>query len=146
MEASGANPDNRPPTVTVDRAGIIRRWDDQVTEVVGRSADEALGRNLNIIIPPGLRSLHWWGFDRAMSRGRMSSGKLTIPALRSDGTIVVAHATIELTYADGGATDGATVTFTGTGPRWQSKAWEALLAPVKVTDRAWHRRHHNRDR
>ncbi len=140
MDASGADPDSRPATVTVDRAGIIRQWDDQVTEVVGRSADETLGRSLNIIIPPGLRSLHWWGFDRAMSRGRMSSGKLTIPALRGDGSIVVAHATMELTFADSGATDGATVTFNGTGPRWQSKAWQAVLAPVNVMHRTWHRR------
>ena len=117
-----------------------------MTDVVGWSADETVGRSLNILLPPGLRELHWWGFDRAMSRGLMSSGNLTIPALRGDGSIVVAHATIELTYANGGATDGATVTFTGTGPRWQSKAWEALLAPVKVTHRAWHRKHHNRDR
>ena len=30
-------------TVTVDRDGIIREWDDAVTDVAGYSADEAVG-------------------------------------------------------------------------------------------------------
>ena len=131
--------ENQRATVTVDRAGTIRQWGDDVTEVVGRSAAETLGRSLNIIIPPGLRSIHWWGFDRAMRRGRMSSGKLTVPALRSDGRIVVAHATIELTFGDSGTTDGATVTFNGTAPQWQGRAWRVALAPIDVAHRAWHR-------
>ena len=69
----------------------------------------------------------------------MSSGKLTVPALRNDGRIVIAHATIELTFGDSGVTDGATVTFSGTGPPWQGRAWQALLAPTNVAYRAWQR-------
>jgi PAS domain S-box-containing protein len=53
-------------TVTVDRDGIIREWDDGVTDVAGYSADEAVGRNLDVVIPPVLRSLHWHGFDKAI--------------------------------------------------------------------------------
>ena len=64
----GTREDQR-ATVTVDRDGIIRQWDDAVTEVAGYSADEALGRSLNVVIPPVLRSLHWHGFDRAMQTG-----------------------------------------------------------------------------
>ena len=51
----GTREDQR-ATVTVDRDGIIRKWDDAVTEVAGYSADEALGRSLNVVIPPVLRT------------------------------------------------------------------------------------------
>ena len=125
--------------VTVDRAGIICQWGDDVAKVIGRSADETVGRNLNLVIPPALRSVHWWGFDRAMRRGHMSSGKLTVPALRNDGRIVVAHATMQLTFGDGGVTQGATVTFDRVGPRWQGRAWQAILVPINAVHRAWHR-------
>ena len=83
-------------TVTVDRYGIITKWDDAVTEIAGYSADEALGRSLDVVIPPVLRSLHWHGFDKAMERGRLSKPEATykVPTLRSDRRIIVAHANI----------------------------------------------------
>jgi PAS domain S-box-containing protein len=139
MDASEATRDDQRATVTVDRDGIIHQWGDGVTEVVGHSADDTLGRNLNIVIPPALRALHWWGFDRAMKRGRMSRGKLTVPALRNDGRIVVAHATIELIPGKDGGTDGAVVTFVGVGSSWQGMAWRAALAPIDLTRRIWER-------
>jgi PAS domain S-box-containing protein len=139
MDASEATPHDQRACVTVDRDGIIHQWGDGVTEVVGYSADDTLGRNLNIIIPPPLRALHWWGFDRAMKRGRMSRGKLTVPALRNDGRIVVAHATIELIPGKGGGTAGAVVTFVGISPPWQGMAWRAALAPITLTRRIWER-------
>src|SRR5262245_51846968 len=75
-------------TVAVDREGIIRQWGDAVTEVVGHSADDTVGRSLNVVIPPALRPLHWWGFDQAMKTGRLNREMLTVPALRKDGRIV----------------------------------------------------------
>ena len=144
MDASGAAPDDRRLTVTVDRQGIINQWGDAVTELVGLSADETLGRSLNIVIPPVLRPLHWWGFDRAMRRGRMSRGTLTVPALRNDGRIVVAHATIALIPGKGGETSGAVVTFVRVGAPWQGTAWRAALAPVNFARRISGRTRANR--
>jgi PAS domain S-box-containing protein len=125
-------------TVTVDRDGIIRDWDDAVTAVAGYSADEAVGRNLDVVIPPVLRSLHWHGFDKAMQRGRLSNpGKIyRVPALRNDRRIVVAHATFELIPGCASRTRGAVVTFVGTGPAWQGLAWRAALAPINLIHRA----------
>ena len=124
-------------TVTVDRDGVIREWDDAVTELAGYSADEVLGRSLDVVIPPMLRSLHWHGFDRAMQRGRLSNpGKIyKIPAQRSDQRIVVAHATFELISGRASKTRGAVVTFVGTGPAWQGMAWRAVLAPINAVHR-----------
>jgi PAS domain S-box-containing protein len=139
MDASEASPDEQRATVTVDREGIIHQWGDAVTEVVGYSADETVGRSLNVVIPPALRPLHWWGFDRAMKRGRMSEGALKVPALCKDGRIVVAHATVELVPGKDGGTDGGVVTFVGVGAPWQGTAWRAALAPINLARRIWQR-------
>jgi PAS domain S-box-containing protein len=140
MDASRATHDGLRSTVTVDRDGIIHQWGDGVTEVVGHSADDALGQSLNVVIPPLLRPLHWWGFDRAMRRGRMSSRPLQLPALCNDGRIVVAHATIELVVDQAGCTEGAVVRFVGVGAAWQGKAWQAALAPIKLAQRIWQKK------
>lgn len=132
MDACGATSDGKRVTVTVDCNGIIHQWGDAVTELVGHSADDALGRSLDIVIPPVLRPLHWWGFGWAMKRGRMSARTVKLPALRDDGGIVVVHATIGMITGDGGGTDGAVVRFVGVGSRWQGKTWQAALAPLNV--------------
>jgi PAS domain S-box-containing protein len=139
MDASEATRADQRATVTVDRQGIIHQWGDGVTEVVGHCADDTLGRNLNILIPPALRALHWWGFDRAMKRGRMSRGKFTVPALRNDGRIVVAHARMELIPGKAGGIEAARVTFVGVAPSWQGTAWRAALAPIDLTRPIWKR-------
>jgi PAS domain S-box-containing protein len=139
MDASEATRNDQRATVTVDRDGIIHQWGDAVTDVVGYSAADTLGRSLNVVIPPALRPLHWWGFDQAMKSGRLDRGILKVPALCSDGRIVVAHANIELILGKGGRTEGAVVTFVGVGAPWQGKAWRAALAPVNVVRRMWRR-------
>jgi PAS domain S-box-containing protein len=144
MDAFRATRDNQRATVTVDREGIIHQWGDGVTEVVGHTADDAVGRSLNVVIPPVLRPVHWWGFDRAMRRGRMSSRPLKVPALCNDGHIVVAHATIELITDQARGTKGAVVRFIGVGAPWQGKAWQAALAPINFARRIWPKRSLNR--
>ncbi len=140
MDASRATRDDQRATVTVDRDGIIQQWGDGVTELVGHSADYALGRSLNLVIPPVLRPLHWWGFDRAMKRGRMSSRPLKVPALCDDGRIVVAHATIELITGQAGGTEGAVVRFVGVGAPWRGKAWQTALASINLARRIWQKK------
>jgi PAS domain S-box-containing protein len=124
----------------VDRDGVIHTWGDGVAKVVGYSADEAVGNNLNVVIPPVLRTLHWRGFDRAMQRGRLSRPGTTykVPTVRNDGRIVVTHATFELIPgSNGGSADGAVVTFIGVGARWQGLAWRAGLAPLGLARQIW---------
>jgi PAS domain S-box-containing protein len=139
MDASEATHADVRASVTVDRKGIIHQWGDAVTEVVGYSAEEALGRSLNIVIPAALRPVHWWGFDQAMKSGRLTKDLFKVPALCKDGRIIVAHATIDLTAGKSGETDGAVVTFVGVGAPWQGKAWQAALIPVDAARRIWQR-------
>ena len=139
MDASEATRNDQRASVTVDRKGIIHHWGDAVTEVVGYSADDAIGRSLNVVIPPALRPVHWWGFDQAMKTGRLNKELFKVPALCKDGRIIVAHATIDLIAGKSGDADGAVVTFVGVGAPWQGKAWQAALAPVDAARRLWRR-------
>jgi PAS domain S-box-containing protein len=139
MDASEATDNDVRASVTVDREGIIREWGAAVGDVVGYSAEDALGHSLDVVIPPALRPVHWWGFDQAMKSGRLNKELFKVPALCKDGRIIIAHATIDLIAGKGGNTDGAVVTFVGVGSAWQGKACQAALVPVDAARRLWHR-------
>jgi PAS domain S-box-containing protein len=143
MEASEATRADQRACVTVDRHGIIHQWGDAVTDVVGYSADDALGKSLNVVIPPGLRPLHWWGFDQAMKTGRLSKELFKVPAMCKDGRLIVAHATIDLIPGKSGGADGAVVTFVGVGAPWQAAVYRAALAPVNLARGLWQRTRSN---
>lgn len=69
--------------------GLIAYWNAGAERIFGFSADEALGRSLDLIIPENLRKRHWDGFEKTMQTGqtRYGSGELlSVPALRKDGT------------------------------------------------------------
>ncbi len=55
--------------IYADRAGTIVRWNRAATALFGYSAAEALGQNLDLIIPEHLRAAHWRGFEAAMTSG-----------------------------------------------------------------------------
>jgi PAS domain S-box-containing protein len=57
--------------IYANRSGAMVRWNRASTELFGRSAEEALGRSLNLIIPEHLRASHWRGFETAMTSGVM---------------------------------------------------------------------------
>jgi PAS domain S-box-containing protein len=55
--------------IYADRSGTIRRWNHAAASLFGYSASEALGQNLDLIIPEHLRERHWRGFEAAMANG-----------------------------------------------------------------------------
>ena len=55
--------------VFANRDGVIERWNAAATQVFGFSTEEALGQNLDLVIPEHLRAAHWRGFDAAMETG-----------------------------------------------------------------------------
>ena len=73
--------------IYIDTQGIIRAWNGGAETLFGFSAAEALGRNVDLIIPEHLREAHWRGFNRAMERGATSRGAevRTTRGLRKDG-------------------------------------------------------------
>jgi PAS domain S-box-containing protein len=61
--------------IFADPQGVIRIWNPGAEYLFGYTADEAVGQNLNLIIPEHLRDAHWQGFHRAISQGSTSHGR-----------------------------------------------------------------------
>jgi PAS domain S-box-containing protein len=55
--------------IFADRTGTIRRWNRAAAALFGYAAVDALGENLDLIIPERLRAAHWRGFEAAMATG-----------------------------------------------------------------------------
>ncbi len=70
-----------------DREGIIRLWNKGAELIFGYTAEEALGKMLDLIIPEKHRARHWEGYIRVMREGstRYANEMLSVPAIRKDG-------------------------------------------------------------
>ncbi len=71
-----------------DRDGSIRLWNRGAEAMFGYSAAEAIGVNLDLIIPEHLRKPHWDGFHRAIAAGRTrGEGRVvTTRSMHKDGS------------------------------------------------------------
>ncbi|WP_322795936.1 PAS domain S-box protein [Tepidiforma sp.] len=49
--------------------GVIQAWNPAAESRFGIPASEAIGRGLNISIPPRFRDAHWAACDRALAAG-----------------------------------------------------------------------------
>jgi PAS domain S-box-containing protein len=121
-------------TITSDRDGVIRQWGREAENVFGYTAEEALGRKVDLIIPPVLHARHWRGFNKAIGTGQMKRpGKtLKIPAVHKSGGIIPFRGSLVLKHTDSGEVDGAVATVLGRGPAWRGSAWRVVLAPLKL--------------
>jgi PAS domain S-box-containing protein len=83
--------------VFADKEGIIRVWNTAAERIFGFKASDAIGANLNIIIPERFRDAHWRGFERAINeRATKYAGKsMPTRAVRSDGTQIY----VELSFS-----------------------------------------------
>lgn len=91
--------------VAADAGGVIRVWNSGAVRVFGFSAEEAIGKSLDIIIPERLRARHWAGWDKVMETGRSRYNEtdlLKVPALYKDGSRVSVEFTISLILGDDG--------------------------------------------
>ncbi len=83
--------------IAADPDGIVRFWNPGAERLFGYSAEEAVGRSLDLIIPERLRERHWQGYRRVMAGGRSRYGEadvLAVPALRKDGASISIEFTI----------------------------------------------------
>jgi PAS domain S-box-containing protein len=73
--------------LVTDRDGTITAWNDAAERLFGWSAAEAVGRNLDLIIPERYRARHWHGYRQVCDTGvtRYGDTLLEVPALRRGG-------------------------------------------------------------
>jgi PAS domain S-box-containing protein len=65
--------------VFANREGVIERWNAAAAQTFGFSAEEAIGQNLDLMIPEHLRAAHWRGFDNAVRSGALRlNGRATL--------------------------------------------------------------------
>jgi PAS domain S-box-containing protein len=83
--------------IYADRQGAIVRWNRASAALFGFSAEDALGQNLDLIIPEHLRASHWRGFEAAMTKATMKlAGRPTLTrALHKSGRKLY----VEMTFA-----------------------------------------------
>lgn len=95
--------------VYADAQGTIARWNAAAAALFGFSAAEAIGRNLDLIVPEHLRAAHWKGFDAALAAGRTRlGGRPTVTrALHQDGRRLYVEMTFALVKDDAGQVIGS---------------------------------------
>lgn len=95
--------------VYADAQGTIARWNAAAAALFGFGAAEAIGRNLDLIIPEHLRAAHWRGFDAALAAGRTRlGGRPTVTrALHRDGRRLYVEMTFALVKDDAGQVIGS---------------------------------------
>ncbi len=89
--------------IYADRTGTILRWNPAASALFGYSAEEALGRGLDLIIPEHLRDAHWRGFEAAMTSGAMKlQGRPTLTrALHKTGRKLYTEMTFAIVKSAG---------------------------------------------
>jgi PAS domain S-box-containing protein len=55
--------------IFADADGVTRVWNAAASAIFGFTAEETIGRSLDMIIPERLREAHWSGFRRAVESG-----------------------------------------------------------------------------
>ncbi|MBU5614136.1 PAS domain-containing protein [Geomonas azotofigens] len=117
-----------------DREGLIRLWNKGAEEMLGFSAEEALGQSLDIFIPENQRARHWEGYYRVMETGatRYAKELLAAPALKKDGSRISTEFSMTIIRDAEGNVAGTVAVMRDVSARWQKeKALRARLAELE---------------
>jgi len=118
-----------------DREGIVRLWNAGAEAMFGWSADEALGKSMDMIIPEKHRARHWEGYFHVMETGLTKYGQnvLAVPALTKDGRRISVEFNIALLKAADGRILGAAASIQDVSARWErDKALRSRLAELEA--------------
>ena len=87
--------------------GNIALWNPAAAEMFGHSAEDAMGKSLDMIIPEQFREAHWKGYERALAAGETKYRGQSLPtrAVKADGESFY----IELSFAIVHGADGAVI-------------------------------------
>jgi PAS domain S-box-containing protein len=118
-----------------DREGVVRLWNAGAEAMFGWSAEEALGKAMDMIIPEKQRARHWEGYFHVMETGITKYGLsvLAVPALTKDGRRISVEFNVALLKAADGRVLGAAACIQDVTARWErDKALRARLAELEA--------------
>jgi len=106
-----------------DREGEIVFWNEAAERLFGWPATEAVGANLDLIIPERLRQRHWDGWQTVMRTGETRYGEqlLEVPAAHRDGRRLSIAFTVSLLTDADGAVSGVAAVIRDDTERWQQR-------------------------
>ncbi|MEA2321328.1 MAG: hypothetical protein QOD81_1178, partial [Solirubrobacteraceae bacterium] len=109
--------------IVADPDGVIRFWNPAAVTLFGYTREQAIGRDLDIIIPEKLRERHWDGYRRVMQTGRTEyAGRtLAVPAMRHDGTRISVEFTVTLLRDTTGAILGIAAILRDVSAAWEER-------------------------
>ncbi len=103
------NPD---AVIFANTEGVITCWNAAAERVFGHTAEQALGQDLNLIIPEQFRDAHWKGFDHALGEGVTKYAGQVLPtrASRADGATIYVELGFAILKDEAGVVTGALAT------------------------------------
>jgi PAS domain S-box-containing protein len=119
-----------------DRDGVTRSWNQAAARLFGFTADEAVGRSMDLIIPERLRGRHWGGWEKVMETGvtRYGDGQLlAVPAVHKDGRALSVEFSIQLLRGGDGRIEWVAAVFRDVTERFQrDKALKLRLKELEA--------------
>ena len=109
--------------IFADAEGIIRLWNSGAEAIFGFSAEEAIGKTLDLIVPEKMRERHWKGYRKVMDTGvtRYGSDVLAVPALNKNDSRISVEFTIVLLKDTTGKPQGTAAIMRDVTKRWQKE-------------------------
>lgn len=107
--------------IFADREGLIRFWNAAATRLFGFTAEEALGRSLDLIIPERQRARHWAGYHAVMAGGTGRHGPtalLSVPAVTKAGARLSIQFTVTPVTGADGRIEGIAALLRDVTPLW----------------------------
>jgi PAS domain S-box-containing protein len=115
--------DGSPDAILVsDRDGVTRYWNAAATRLFGFTAEEAVGKSMDLIVPDRLRGRHWDGWNKVMETGvtRYGAGQLlAVPATHRDGRTLSVEFSIQLLRNEAGRIAWVAAVFRDVTERFQ---------------------------
>ena len=100
--------------IVADADGVIRLWSAGAAALFGHQAADAVGKKLDLVVPPDLREAHWHGFGHAMKTGSANDegAFFDAPALCSSGEVKTLRGQLHVLRNENKMAIGAMAIFT----------------------------------
>jgi PAS domain S-box-containing protein len=121
--------------VVADPAGDILLWNEGAERLFGHPASDAIGKNLDLIIPEKLRQRHAKGYEQTMATGytRYGDKLLSVPAIHRDGHRLSIEFSVALLRDDAGRIVGISAIMRDVSERREAeKALRVKLAELEA--------------